>query len=92
MEDVQAMCEKRKESLQKLCGPRKRPVQSVSPAPIARSPSPVPHPHDEVDSASEFNRKTSAVEESVKKSPVFLEKSARVSGLCCCLFIVPSVV
>lgn len=92
MEDVQAMCEKRKESLQKLCGPRKRPVQSVSPAPIARSPSPVPYPHDKVDSAMELNRKTSSAEGSVKKSPVFLQKSARVSGLCCCFFIVYSVV
>ena len=78
MEDVQSMCAKRKESLCKICDPRVRPVQSVSPAPVIRTSSPAIHPHDEADSSTELKRKTLA-EESVKKSPVFLGKSARVS-------------
>ncbi|KAL8567172.1 hypothetical protein ACOMHN_046582 [Nucella lapillus] len=90
MEDVQAMCEKRRGTLHKVCGgpPRSRPSRPcVSPAPGVRAPSPSPspatlHPRDDLDSSSsssslvDLKRKTS--EESVKKSPVFLEKSARL--------------
>ncbi|XP_070213209.1 guanine nucleotide exchange factor DBS-like isoform X2 [Littorina saxatilis] len=88
MEDIQSMCQKRTESLQKVCNPRVRPVQPASPAPAVRSPSPALHPHDvrspspamhprdEIDSTAELKRKTST-EEPVKKGPSFLEKSAR---------------
>ncbi|XP_076454206.1 guanine nucleotide exchange factor DBS-like isoform X2 [Babylonia areolata] len=78
MEDVQAMCEKRKESLQKVCGPRVRPVQPVTPAPAAQSAPPAKlHPQDEIDSSSS-DLKRKPTEEPMKKSPVFLEKSARL--------------
>ncbi|PVD18636.1 hypothetical protein C0Q70_21186 [Pomacea canaliculata] len=74
MEDVQSMCEKRKESLRKMFDSRSRPVQLVNPALVV--PPHSPSHLDETDGFLDLKRKTS--DDASRKSHSFLEKSARL--------------
>ncbi|XP_067669146.1 guanine nucleotide exchange factor DBS-like isoform X1 [Haliotis asinina] len=79
MEDVQGMCQKRKESLCKMAARQSRPIQPVHPEP---SPSPASTSHqvsplrlDTTDYDPHLKRRVSG--DTAKRSPLSLEKSAR---------------
>ncbi|CAL1542994.1 unnamed protein product, partial [Lymnaea stagnalis] len=86
MEDVQGMCEKRKESLRVIIDPRPRPVQHVNPEPAVPHPAPgypqremrenlgTKPPIDEVDGFFQGHKRGTS---DGKKPVVSLEKSVR---------------
>ena len=79
IEDVQKMCEKRKESLCSLGSKplRSRPVQHVLPEPMPPQASTGYNGLDQTDLDPEVRKK--GLLENNKRSPLSLEKSARVS-------------